>query len=115
VDILVHDAGRRRHAVMARSGGDAAFERTLAAGHHLRLRWRLAGKAVEGIGSDGQDARGRLAPIASRAHEGLELVDARAGAGVEILDQRLVTWVHMGVDVDDLEAVPHLSFLPGVA
>ena len=113
VHVLVHDADRRRHAMMARRAGDTAFERAFPACHHLRLFRRFAWKAVEGIGSDGQEARGRLAPIASGAHEGLELGDTRTSAGIEIFDERVVARVHMGVDVDDLKAVPHT--LPSLA
>ena len=96
---------------MARRAGDTAFERALPACHHLRLFRRLAGKAVEGIGSDGQEARGRLTPIASGAHEGLEIGDARTSAGIKIFDERVVARVHMGVDVDDPETVPHRGAL----
>src|SRR5262249_37193859 len=90
VHVLVHDADRRRHAMMARRAGDTAFERALPACHHLRLFRRFARKAVERIGRDGQEARGRLAPVASGAPEGLELGDARTSARIEILDERVV-------------------------
>ena len=65
-----------------------------------------------------QDARS--GPVrAPSTYKGLELIDARAGIWIQIFDQRVVARVHMGVDVDDSEAVPHrgcpLPFLPDMA
>jgi hypothetical protein len=41
----------------------------------------------------------------------LELTDAAAGIRIEIFDQDVVARVHMGVDVDDPDAVSHRAVL----
>jgi hypothetical protein len=64
----------------ATASTNAALEGALATRDVPR---RLAGKAVERVGSDVQDGRGY--PVrAPRPHKGPELVDPRAGRGIQI-------------------------------